>query len=54
MPPELLESIFKSHWSFTYNEYKVFTTLILWLFLQINPDIQVLPTMADLKAFYNR
>ncbi|CAD5118180.1 DgyrCDS6910 [Dimorphilus gyrociliatus] len=53
MPPEILESLLKSHWTFTYSEYKVFCTMILWLYLQINQDIQVLPSMSDLKAFYN-
>lgn len=39
---------------FVYNEYSVYRTLVVWLFLQINPEVQLLPSHSTVTAFFNR
>ncbi|XP_076460302.1 BTB/POZ domain-containing protein 16-like isoform X2 [Babylonia areolata] len=50
---ELLQKILKSHRLFVYNEYSVFRTLAYWLFLQMNPDIQLMPSHSTVLSFFN-
>ena len=39
---------------FVYSEYSVFRTLAYWLFLQLNPDLQLMPSHTTVLSFFNR
>ncbi|XP_025096064.1 BTB/POZ domain-containing protein 16-like isoform X1 [Pomacea canaliculata] len=53
MSMDLLQKILKSNRLFVYNEYSVYRTLVVWLFLQINPEVQLLPSHSTVTAFFN-
>ncbi|XP_067656682.1 BTB/POZ domain-containing protein 16-like isoform X2 [Haliotis asinina] len=53
MAADLLQRILKSNRLFVYNEYSVYKTLVYWLFLQVNPDIQLMPSHSTVLAFFN-
>ncbi|XP_046368087.2 BTB/POZ domain-containing protein 16-like isoform X2 [Haliotis rufescens] len=53
MSADLLQRILKSNRLFVYNEYSVYKTLVYWLFLQVNPDIQLMPSHSSVLAFFN-
>ena len=39
---------------FTFNEYQLYACLSLWLFLRVNPQIQLLPTTTNVITYFNR
>ncbi|XP_070212447.1 BTB/POZ domain-containing protein 16-like isoform X2 [Littorina saxatilis] len=53
MSMELLQKILKSSRLFVYSEFSVFRTLAYWLFLQLNPDLQLMPTHTTVLSFFN-
>lgn len=53
VPMDLLQKILKSHRLFVYNEYCVYRTLAYWLFMQLNPHLQLMPSHSTVLSFYN-
>ncbi|XP_069139506.1 BTB/POZ domain-containing protein 16-like isoform X2 [Argopecten irradians] len=53
VPMEVLQKILKSNRLFVYNEYSVYKTLAYWLFLQLNPHIQLMPSHSTVLTFFN-
>uniref|UniRef100_H3AW05 BTB/POZ domain-containing protein 16 n=2 Tax=Latimeria chalumnae TaxID=7897 RepID=H3AW05_LATCH len=53
LPMELLQRILKSPRLFTYSEYHLLKTVIYWVFLKLNPKVQVLPTHGIILAYFN-
>lgn len=53
MSAELLQKILKSARLFVLGEYSVFRTLVYWLFLQLNSDLQLMPANATVLSFFN-
>ncbi|XP_041368498.1 BTB/POZ domain-containing protein 16-like [Gigantopelta aegis] len=53
LPIDILQKIIKSSKLFVYNEYSVYKTLALWIFLQLNPKMQLMPSHSSLLAFFN-
>ncbi|XP_005089625.1 BTB/POZ domain-containing protein 16 [Aplysia californica] len=53
MSSELLQKILKSSRLFTYNEYSVYRNLSYWLFLQLNPQMQLMPSHSTVLAYFN-
>lgn len=39
---------------FTFNEYSIYRLLSYWLFLQLNPQIQLMPSHSSVLSYYNR
>ncbi|KAL4232314.1 BTB POZ domain-containing protein 16 [Mactra antiquata] len=53
MPMELLQKITKSNRLFVYNEYCVYRTLAYWLFMQLNPHLQLMPSHSTVLTYFN-
>ncbi|GFO45184.1 BTB/POZ domain-containing protein 16, partial [Plakobranchus ocellatus] len=54
MSSELLQKILKSSRLFTYNEFSVYRNLSYWLFLQLNPQMQLMPSHSTVLSYFNR
>ena len=54
MPLELLQKVVKSNRLFTYNEYSVYRALAYWLFMQLNPHLQLMPSHSTVLSYFNR
>ncbi|KAF6040726.1 BTBD16 [Bugula neritina] len=54
IPIKLLETVLKSSKLFTYSEYHLYTCLSLWLFLRLNPHIQLMPASTNVITYFNR
>jgi hypothetical protein len=39
---------------FTTNEYAIFTTLINWVFLKLNPALEEMPTESIIATYFTR
>lgn len=50
---DLLQKTLKSHRLFTFNEYSIYRLLSYWLFLQLNPQIQLMPSHSSVLSYYN-
>ncbi|XP_067936677.1 BTB/POZ domain-containing protein 16-like [Watersipora subatra] len=53
IPMSLMESVLKSSRLFTYSEYHLYFCLSQWLFLRLNPQIQLLPTPTNVITYFN-
>ncbi|XP_052250706.1 BTB/POZ domain-containing protein 16-like [Dreissena polymorpha] len=53
MPMDLLQKILKSNRLFTYNEFSVYRTLSYWLFMQLNPHLQLMPSHSTILSYFN-
>ncbi|XP_048745848.2 BTB/POZ domain-containing protein 16-like isoform X3 [Ostrea edulis] len=53
VPVELIQKILKSNRLFTFNEYSIYRLLSYWLFLQLNPHIQLMPSHSTVLSYYN-
>ncbi|XP_078311219.1 BTB/POZ domain-containing protein 16-like isoform X3 [Crassostrea virginica] len=53
VPMDLLQKILKSNRLFTFNEYSIYRLLSYWLFLQLNPHIQLMPSHSTVLSYYN-
>uniref|UniRef100_A0A452RUZ0 BTB/POZ domain-containing protein 16 n=1 Tax=Ursus americanus TaxID=9643 RepID=A0A452RUZ0_URSAM len=53
IPQELLHKVLRSPRLFTFNEYHLLKTLLLWVFLQLNHRIQTVPVHETVLAFFN-
>lgn len=53
MSVELLQKILKSSRLFVTSEYSVYRTLAYWLFLQLNTDLQLMPSHSTVLAYFN-
>jgi BTB/POZ domain-containing protein 16 len=38
---------------FVLSEFSVFRTLAYWLFLQLNPDLQLMPSHSTVLSYFN-
>nr|KAI8770129.1 BTB/POZ domain-containing protein 16-like [Biomphalaria glabrata] len=50
---QLLEKILNSNRLFTINELSVFKTLCTWLFLELNPQVQMMPPYTTVITYFN-
>ncbi|XP_061180078.1 BTB/POZ domain-containing protein 16-like isoform X2 [Saccostrea echinata] len=53
VPMELIQKTLKSNRLFTFNEYSIYRLLSYWLFLQLNPHIQLMPSHSTVLSYYN-
>ncbi|XP_045189996.2 BTB/POZ domain-containing protein 16-like isoform X3 [Mercenaria mercenaria] len=53
MPMELLQKIVKSNRLFVFNEFSVYRTLAYWLFMQLNPHLQLMPSHSTVLTYFN-
>uniref|UniRef100_A0A8C0KM96 BTB/POZ domain-containing protein 16 n=1 Tax=Canis lupus dingo TaxID=286419 RepID=A0A8C0KM96_CANLU len=53
IPQELLHRVLRSPRLFTFNEFHLLKTLLLWVFLQLNHRIQTVPVHETVLAFFN-
>ncbi|XP_078497330.1 BTB/POZ domain-containing protein 16 [Lissotriton helveticus] len=53
LPQELLQKTLKSPRLYTFNEYRLFRTVLYWVFLQQNPNIQMLPAHNTILSYFN-
>ncbi|KAG2463149.1 BTBDG protein, partial [Polypterus senegalus] len=49
---DLLLKTLKSPRLFTYSEYQVFRTLLYWLFLRLNPTVQIMPSHSSILTYF--
>ncbi|XP_053063155.1 BTB/POZ domain-containing protein 16 isoform X2 [Acinonyx jubatus] len=54
IPQELLHRVLRSPRLFTFNEFHLLKTLLLWVFLQLNPKVQTVPVQETVLAFFTR
>ncbi|XP_064603618.1 BTB/POZ domain-containing protein 16-like [Liolophura sinensis] len=50
---EALHKVIKSTRLFTFNEHSIYKVLCDWLFLQLNPDIQLMPCQSTILSYFN-
>ncbi|XP_016062602.1 PREDICTED: BTB/POZ domain-containing protein 16 [Miniopterus natalensis] len=53
IPKELLHKVLKSPRLFTFSEFHLLKTLILWVYLQLNLRIQTIPTYETVLTFFS-
>ncbi|XP_013400904.1 BTB/POZ domain-containing protein 16-like isoform X1 [Lingula anatina] len=53
LPMDVLQKILKSSRLFTFNEYSLYKVLAYWVFLQMNPQIQLMPSHSSVLAYFN-
>ncbi|XP_060580646.1 BTB/POZ domain-containing protein 16-like isoform X2 [Ruditapes philippinarum] len=53
MPMELLQKVVKSNRLFVFNEKSVYRTLAYWLFMQLNPHLQLMPSHSTVLSYFN-
>lgn len=53
MSSELLQKTLKSSRLFVSSEYSVYRTLAHWLFLQLNQDMQLMPSQSTVQSYFN-
>uniref|UniRef100_A0A673T2Z9 BTB/POZ domain-containing protein 16 n=1 Tax=Suricata suricatta TaxID=37032 RepID=A0A673T2Z9_SURSU len=54
IPQDLLHRVLQSPRLFTFNEFHLLKTLLLWVFLQLNPTVQTVPMEETVLAFFTR
>ncbi|XP_039106409.1 BTB/POZ domain-containing protein 16 isoform X2 [Hyaena hyaena] len=52
IPQDLLHRVLRSPRLFTFNEFHLLKTLLLWVFLQLNPQVQLVPAQETVLAFF--
>ncbi|XP_053765958.1 BTB/POZ domain-containing protein 16 isoform X2 [Panthera pardus] len=52
IPQELLHRVLRSPRLFTFDEFRLLKTLLLWVFLQLNPKVQTVPVQETVLAFF--
>ncbi|XP_007084935.1 BTB/POZ domain-containing protein 16 isoform X2 [Panthera tigris] len=52
IPQELLHRVLRSPRLFTFDEFHLLKTLLLWVFLQLNPKVQTVPVQETVLAFF--
>ncbi|XP_058400158.1 BTB/POZ domain-containing protein 16 isoform X1 [Diceros bicornis minor] len=52
IPQELLHKVLKSPRLFTFSEFHLLKTILLWVYLQLNHKIQTVPTYETVLAFF--
>ena len=50
---DLLQILLQSNRLYTPSEYAVYKTVATWIFLHMNPEIQVLPSYSNIVAYFN-
>ncbi|XP_013358480.1 PREDICTED: BTB/POZ domain-containing protein 16 isoform X2 [Chinchilla lanigera] len=53
IPQDLLQKVLKSPRLFTFSEFHLLKTLLLWVYLQLNRNIQVIPINETLLTYFN-
>ncbi|XP_071828007.1 BTB/POZ domain-containing protein 16-like [Apostichopus japonicus] len=53
LPQGLLQRIITSSRFFTFNEYTLYRTLCYWVFLKMNPSVQLMPSHSTIVTFFN-
>ncbi|XP_019498512.1 PREDICTED: BTB/POZ domain-containing protein 16 [Hipposideros armiger] len=53
IPEELLHKVLKSPRLFTFSEFHLLKTLLLWVYLQLNHRIQTIPEYETVMTFFN-
>ncbi|XP_073096353.1 BTB/POZ domain-containing protein 16 isoform X1 [Manis javanica] len=53
IPQELLHKVLKSPRLFTFSEFHLLKTVLLWVYLQLNQKIQTVPVYKTVLAFFN-
>ncbi|XP_064630793.1 BTB/POZ domain-containing protein 16-like [Lineus longissimus] len=53
LPMVLLQKILQTHRLFVFNEYAPYKVLAYWLFLQLNPEIQLMPSLSTVISYFN-
>ncbi|KAJ8025799.1 BTB/POZ domain-containing protein 16 [Holothuria leucospilota] len=53
LPLGLLQKIIKSSRFFTFSEYHLYRTLCYWVFLKMNPSVQLMPSHSTIVTFFN-
>lgn len=53
VPLDLLQKILKSNRLFVYTEYCVYRLLAYWLFLHLNPQLQLMPSHSTVLSYFN-
>ncbi|KAM7074197.1 BTB/POZ domain-containing protein 16 [Molossus nigricans] len=53
VPKELLLKVLRSPRLFTFNEFHLLKTLLLWVYLQLNHRIRTMPTYETMLTFFN-
>uniref|UniRef100_A0A671EU27 BTB/POZ domain-containing protein 16 n=1 Tax=Rhinolophus ferrumequinum TaxID=59479 RepID=A0A671EU27_RHIFE len=53
IPKELLHKVLKSPRLFTFSEFHLVKTLLLWVYLQLNHRIQTIPIYETMMAFFH-
>ncbi|XP_021799485.1 BTB/POZ domain-containing protein 16 isoform X7 [Papio anubis] len=52
IPQDLLHKVLKSPRLFTFSEFRLLKTMLLWVFLQLNYKIQAIPTHETVMTFF--
>nr|XP_037865590.1 BTB/POZ domain-containing protein 16 isoform X3 [Chlorocebus sabaeus] len=52
IPQDLLHKVLKSPRLFTFSEFRLLKTMLLWVFLQLNYKIQAMPTHETVMTFF--
>uniref|UniRef100_A0A8I5YLU6 BTB/POZ domain-containing protein 16 n=1 Tax=Pongo abelii TaxID=9601 RepID=A0A8I5YLU6_PONAB len=52
IPQDLLHKVLKSPRLFTFSEFHLLKTMLLWVFLQLNHKIQAIPTYETVMTFF--
>ncbi|XP_047409779.1 BTB/POZ domain-containing protein 16 [Sciurus carolinensis] len=53
VPQELLQKVLKSPRLFTFSEFHLLKTLLMWAYLQLNSKIQAIPIHETMLTFFN-
>ncbi|XP_060028215.1 BTB/POZ domain-containing protein 16 [Erinaceus europaeus] len=53
VPQELLYKVLKSPRLFTFNEFYLLKTILLWVYLQLNPKIQTIPIHETVLTYFS-
>lgn len=53
MPMDLMQKILKSNRLFVTNEYSIYRTLTYWLFMRLNPHLQLMPSHSTVLSYFN-
>nr|XP_040128900.1 BTB/POZ domain-containing protein 16 isoform X3 [Ictidomys tridecemlineatus] len=54
IPQELLQKVLRSPRLFTFSEFHLLKTLLMWAYLQLNSKIQAIPIHETMLTFFNR
>ncbi|KAK6482190.1 BTB/POZ domain-containing protein 16 isoform X1 [Huso huso] len=52
LPHDLLQKLLKSTRLFTFSEYHLYRTVLYWVFLQLNPTVQIMPSHSSILTYF--